>query len=80
MPFWFMTHGWGWWWFPLHGLFNLVVLVLVIFVLASIFRGRHVPGMAGPARPTALQVLEERYAKGEIQRDEYLQKKQDLGG
>jgi uncharacterized membrane protein len=30
-------------------------------------------------RPNLLAILEERYAKGEIQRDEFLQRKQDLG-
>jgi uncharacterized membrane protein len=31
-------------------------------------------------RSPGLDVLEERYAKDEIQRDEYLQKERDLGG
>jgi putative membrane protein len=35
---------------------------------------------SSPASSSALEILEARYARGEIQRDEYLQKKQDLGG
>jgi uncharacterized membrane protein len=31
------------------------------------------------ATPTLLAILEERYARGEIDRDEFLQRKQDLG-
>jgi uncharacterized membrane protein len=33
-----------------------------------------------PPRSEALAILEGRYARGEIQREEYLQKKADLGG
>jgi putative membrane protein len=40
------------------------------------------PGMHrhAVARSPGLDVLEQRYARGEINRDEYLQKKQDLVG
>ena len=37
-------------------------------------------GHMGMRRSTALDVLEERYAKGEIQREEYLEKKKDITG
>jgi len=46
------------------------------------------PGMTGPGmrgqgmerRSSGLDVLEERYARGEINRDEYLEKKRDMIG
>jgi putative membrane protein len=83
------------WFFPFHGLFSLIVLAGIVYVLVHLFRGR--PPLSGQyGQPTggwdtprssyaspsssALDILEARYAKGEIQRDEYLQKKQDLGG
>ena len=75
---------------PFHGLFTLLIVVLI---LSAIFRRRyyyygHPYGWHGSAPPPppansrkeALDILEGRYARGEIQRDEYLQKKQDLGG
>jgi putative membrane protein len=71
---------------PFHGLLSLLI---VIAIISLIFRRRHYYyynypyGGSGPApssRREALDILEARYAKGEIQRDEYLQKKQDLGG
>lgn len=69
---------WSWWLFPLHGLFSLLVLVLIVFLIASIARRPY--RYAGRPRSAALEMLEQRYARGEIQREEYLQKKQDLGG
>lgn len=74
---------------PFHGFFTLLIIVLIA---GAIFRRRHYyyynhpygwssgPGPAPDSRKQALDILEQRYAKGEIQRDEYLQKKQDLGG
>ncbi|MCZ7662654.1 MAG: SHOCT domain-containing protein [Thermoleophilia bacterium] len=35
-------------------------------------------GEQAPARPEALRVLEERYARGEIDREEFLSRKKDL--
>jgi len=36
-------------------------------------------GVAPAAKPPTLEILEERYARGEMDRDEFLQRKQDLG-
>ncbi|HTQ13716.1 MAG TPA: SHOCT domain-containing protein [Rhizomicrobium sp.] len=79
-----MFHGWLIWpllfWGPFHGLFTLVI---VLVILSLIFR-RHYYYYGPPywhgRRSDALSTLEERYARGEIQREEYLQKKHDLGG
>ena len=74
----------GWGFMPGHGLLFVLFWTLVVLAIVGIVRrssGRVVPaGPAGPGRPRGLDILEERYAKGEIQRDEYLQKKQDLIG
>jgi putative membrane protein len=71
---------------PFHGLFTLLIVVLIV---SAIFRRRYYyyghpwswgSGTAPSSRREALDILEARYARGEIQREEYLQKKQDLGG
>lgn len=88
-----MFHGffWPFWFFwPFHGLLTLLLVAVLVIVL---FRHRPAPYAypAGtppppsgtppaPARSEALAILEARYAKGEIEREEYLQKKGDLGG
>lgn len=59
---------------PFGGLLSLALLVGIVFIVMRGLGGRNFR-----ARSPALDTLEERYAKGEIQRDEYLQKKRDLG-
>lgn len=73
---------WGWW-MPFHGILSLLLLILVVVGIVALIRvlfGGRGRGVPGHGRSPGLEVLEERYAKGEIQRDEYLQKKRDLGG
>ena len=85
-----MFHFWPFWFFwPFHGLLTLIVVVVLLVVLFRHHPAPYsysvgqvpppVPGTA-PTRSEALAILEARYARGEIQRDEYLQKKADLGG
>jgi putative membrane protein len=65
------------WMIGFHAIFWLVVLGILIALAASLFRG--LGGSAhGKAAPSALEILEARYARGEIGRDEFLAKKKDL--
>jgi putative membrane protein len=77
-----MDHGW-WWGFGWVPLLLLVVLigVLVWAVLRST-RPSHVqpPAPAAPPRDPVLEEVRLRYARGEISREEFLQRFQDLGG
>ena len=62
----------------LIGLLALIGLVCVVLGVIRAFRGRcghHRRRGAG----AGLEILETRYAKSEIPRDEYLEKKRDLG-
>jgi putative membrane protein len=68
-----------WWWFPFHGLVSLMFMIAIIVLLVAMVRPRRLQ-LSSTARSQANQILEERYARGEIQREEYLQKKQDLHG
>lgn len=56
-----------WWLVPIA----LVVALVIYFVKPS--------GGQGPAEKTVLDILRERYARGEIGKDEFEQKKRDLG-
>jgi putative membrane protein len=63
----------------------IVILVAVVVAVIWLVRSAGMCGMAHhhhrglpPGRSPGLDVLEERYARGEINRDEYLQKKRDI--
>ncbi len=62
----------------------LIVAGVILLVRGLARRDQVEPGPpqepSGTSNRSALQVLEDRYARGEIQREEFLQRKQDLLG
>ncbi len=73
-------HDW-WWrgWWPLGGLIWLAFLGLAIVGFITVVRwmfGGKAPERRSPS--AALTILEERYARGEINREEYEQRRRDL--
>ena len=85
-PDWGMMGGWGGygWFGAFHVIFWILILVLIVAAIAWFFRsGWQPPGTPSTRierRSPGLDVLEERYARGDINRDEYLQKKRDIAG
>lgn len=80
--------GWGWhgdwmWWMPFHGImwviFIAAVVVGLVLLVRLIWHGGARPSLPSQ-RSSALDALDARYAKGEIDRDDYLQRKRDLTG
>jgi len=59
-------------------IFWIVLILLVVWAVASLFGGRG--GGRGREEKTALEILEARYARGEIEREEFERKRRDLIG
>ena len=86
MP-WMHGFGFGWGGMIFGGLLMLlfwgVVIALVVFAVRALTRsgsGRTTPSAGSPTqtRDQALEILRERYARGEISKDEFNSMRQDL--
>ena len=68
---------------PLNIISWIIGLILVAALVAWFIRTNSAAKARNDGtelRRVALDVLEDRYARGEINREEFLQKKQDIGG
>jgi len=73
--------GWG------MMMFSMLIWLLVVAVVAvlvwrfAVVRGGLLsPGGRPPREPSAREIVESRYARGEIDRETYLRMREDLGG
>lgn len=85
-----MGNGWGWgggwgWWMVAMMVVPLVLVAVLVLLLVAAFAPRG--GSYPPLSPgsfstssTALEILDARYSRNEISREEYLQKRADLAG
>jgi putative membrane protein len=72
--------GWaqGGWGLLLQTGIMLLIAAGIIFGFFLLLRLASGSGRSSTSGPDGLAILDERYARGEIERDEYLQKKQDI--
>ena len=73
--------GWGWggmWLGPLFMLIPLTLLIAAIVLLVRWMGGGS--GNGGGRVRTARDILDERYARGEIDREEYQRRRDDIRG
>ena len=68
-------HDWGGWTI-FHAAFWLLLLALIVAAAIALSRGSRSKEVS--QEKTALDQLNERYARGEIDREEYMQRKKDI--
>ncbi len=69
----------GWWGMGMGGLAMIIFWGLLIFAVAMAVRWvMQQSGSSSTRAQTPLEILQARYARGEIEREEFEQKKRDL--
>ena len=84
-PYYGWGPGMGGWcgpigWFAPWGmiLFWVLMILVIVLLIRRIRTSKRNGREAGPAVESALEILKKRYARGEINKEEYLEKKKDL--
>ncbi len=77
------THGMGWggggWWGMFFGpVMMIAVLAVIVAIVVFILRGTGSAPSGPPAGKTPLHILKERFAKGEIDKDEFEERRRIL--
>ena len=82
--YWYMHDGWGHmmgWGYGMLGGFGMLlfwgVIIVLLVVFARSFMGRSSSQEPRPGQ-TALDILQERYAKGEIDKEEYEERRKTM--
>lgn len=69
---WMWGMHWGWW------IFWVIAIAGLVWAIARAQQDRAAPPPTTPARETPLEILQRRYAEGEISTEEYEERKRRL--
>lgn len=73
----FLNQG-GMGWMMLLGLFWIVLVVVVVYLLMKLLTNRKDETGIGSGKETPLEILQKEFAKGNITEEEYLKRKKYL--
>lgn len=65
-----------WWFMPMFPMMGMIIFIVVVALIFKAIFGRGTP--CSKRSDTALDILKQRYAKGEITREEYQRMKDDI--
>ena len=70
--------GVGWFGFVMMAVFGAVIIVAIIFLIRWLVVSSRTGSHGQKPEETALEILKKRYARGEINREEFEEKRRDL--
>jgi putative membrane protein len=70
--------GTGWFGLIMMGFFWILIIVAIIFLVRWLAVSNRLGSHGQKPEETALEILKKRYARGEINKEEFEQKKRDL--
>jgi putative membrane protein len=73
-----MGYGMGWFGFIMMAVFWIAVIVGIIFLIRWLAVSTRARGREARPEDSALEILKRRYARGEIGKEEFEEKKKDL--
>ncbi len=62
------------------GLLWLIVIIVIAYLIYRLIKNEKILAPSKPISKSAEDIIAERYAKGEITREQYMQMKEDLKG
>ena len=71
-------YGMGWFWTIIMVVFWIAVIVGIIFLIKWLVISTGTGGRIARSEDSALEILKRRYARGEINKEEFEEKKKDL--
>lgn len=77
---WEYGYGMGWFGFILMAAFWIAIIIGIVFLIRWLVISTRPEGSAPKSEDSALDILKKRYARGEIDRQEFEQRRKDLLG